>query len=171
MSTRNKSQLISICPHSQLTLELIRLLPTDKIIKDVTQLVLARRTRMCNFLEYKGAFPLPLPLLYRSRPALTRACWLEQTPRSCTAVTLPFSSYAVSDSTTMSSSPSRLSTGALGLLQMASKGRHSRSGQLGADGPPRLQIRRGAGSVLWQRLRVGPVSSSGSPVTSPPSPR
>ena len=26
-----------------------------KIVKDVTQLVLARRTRMCNFLEYKGA--------------------------------------------------------------------------------------------------------------------
>lgn len=26
----------------------------SKIIKDVTQLVLARRTRMCNFLEYKG---------------------------------------------------------------------------------------------------------------------
>jgi hypothetical protein len=26
-----------------------------KIIKDVSQLVLARRTRMCNFLEYKGA--------------------------------------------------------------------------------------------------------------------
>lgn len=25
-----------------------------KIIKDVSQLVLARRTRMCNFLEYKG---------------------------------------------------------------------------------------------------------------------
>ena len=25
-----------------------------KIVKDVTQLVLARRTRMCNFLEYKG---------------------------------------------------------------------------------------------------------------------
>lgn len=25
-----------------------------KIIKDVTQLVLSRRTRMCNFLEYKG---------------------------------------------------------------------------------------------------------------------
>ncbi|KAJ7269831.1 AP complex, mu/sigma subunit [Mycena rebaudengoi] len=24
-----------------------------KIVKDVTQLVLARRTRMCNFLEYK----------------------------------------------------------------------------------------------------------------------
>ena len=27
-----------------------------KIVKDVTQLVLARRTRMCNFLEYKGVF-------------------------------------------------------------------------------------------------------------------
>ncbi|KAJ5584578.1 uncharacterized protein N7459_004378 [Penicillium hispanicum] len=27
-----------------------------KIIKDVTQLVLSRRTRMCNFLEYKGGF-------------------------------------------------------------------------------------------------------------------
>lgn len=26
-----------------------------KIVKDVTQLVLARRTRMCNVLEYKGA--------------------------------------------------------------------------------------------------------------------
>jgi len=25
-----------------------------KIVKDVTALVLARRTRMCNFLEYKG---------------------------------------------------------------------------------------------------------------------
>ena len=30
--------------------------PKDKakIVKDVTQLVLSRRTRMCNFLEYKG---------------------------------------------------------------------------------------------------------------------
>ena len=27
-----------------------------KIVKDVTQLVLARRTRMCNFLEYKGVY-------------------------------------------------------------------------------------------------------------------
>jgi len=27
-----------------------------KIVKDVTQLVLGRRTRMCNFLEYKGLF-------------------------------------------------------------------------------------------------------------------
>jgi hypothetical protein len=25
-----------------------------KIVKDVTQMVLARRTRMCNVLEYKG---------------------------------------------------------------------------------------------------------------------
>lgn len=31
---------------------------TAKIVKDVTQLVLARRTRMCNFLEYKGSSPL-----------------------------------------------------------------------------------------------------------------
>ena len=28
-----------------------------KIVKDVTQLVLARRTRMCNVLEYKGLLP------------------------------------------------------------------------------------------------------------------
>ncbi|KAG9502838.1 hypothetical protein J7337_005672 [Fusarium musae] len=36
--------------------------PKDKakIVKDVSQLVLARRTRMCNFLEYKGRFPEPL---------------------------------------------------------------------------------------------------------------
>ena len=27
-----------------------------KIVKDVTQLVLARRTRMCNVLEYKGVW-------------------------------------------------------------------------------------------------------------------
>lgn len=31
-----------------------------KVVKDVTQLVLARRTRMCNFLEYKGAYSLCL---------------------------------------------------------------------------------------------------------------
>ena len=38
-------------------------LPTKqktKIVKDVTQLVLARRTRMCNFLEYKGRSWTPL---------------------------------------------------------------------------------------------------------------
>lgn len=34
---------------------------TAKIVKDVTQLVLARRTRMCNFLEYKGAPFSPPP--------------------------------------------------------------------------------------------------------------
>ena len=32
----------------------------SKIVKDVSQLVLARRTRMCNFLEYKGEEPNPL---------------------------------------------------------------------------------------------------------------
>ncbi|KAI8943047.1 hypothetical protein NX059_001083 [Plenodomus lindquistii] len=34
------------------------LAPKDKakIVKDVSQLVLARRTRMCNFLEYKGTW-------------------------------------------------------------------------------------------------------------------
>ena len=26
----------------------------QKIIKEVTQMVLSRRTKMCNFLEYKG---------------------------------------------------------------------------------------------------------------------
>jgi AP-1 complex subunit sigma 1/2 len=34
-----------------------------KIVKDVTQLVLARRTRMCNFLEYKGDLKRRLNLL------------------------------------------------------------------------------------------------------------
>ena len=32
-----------------------------KIVKDVTQLVLARRTKMCNFLEYKGMLYPTLP--------------------------------------------------------------------------------------------------------------
>ena len=41
-----------------------------KIVKDVTQLVLARRTRMCNFLEYKGA-PLFLLVMYLSMTAGT----------------------------------------------------------------------------------------------------
>lgn len=35
----------------------------SKIIKDVTQLVLARRTRMCNFLEYKGPYLFPFSVL------------------------------------------------------------------------------------------------------------
>ena len=34
-----------------------------KIVKDVSQLVLSRRTRMCNFLEYKGAYSLPASLM------------------------------------------------------------------------------------------------------------
>ena len=34
-----------------------------KIVKDVTQLVLARRTRMCNFLEYKGAYAYRMMLV------------------------------------------------------------------------------------------------------------
>lgn len=40
-----------------------------KIVKDVSQLVLSRRTRMCNFLEYKGqrAFPRHLPPSHFSR--------------------------------------------------------------------------------------------------------
>ncbi|KAF8847776.1 Adaptor protein complex sigma subunit [Acephala macrosclerotiorum] len=39
-----------------------------KIIKDVSQLVLARRTRMCNFLEYKGWLPwlLFMQVAYRN---------------------------------------------------------------------------------------------------------
>lgn len=32
----------------------------SKIVKDVTQLVLGRRTRMCNFLEYKGLLDAPV---------------------------------------------------------------------------------------------------------------
>ncbi|KAG5639287.1 AP-1 adaptor complex sigma subunit Aps1 [Sphagnurus paluster] len=42
-----------------------------KIVKDVTQLVLARRTRMCNFLEYKG-----------------RLYWTPMESLSCTRFTL-----------------------------------------------------------------------------------
>jgi hypothetical protein len=44
--------------------------PKDKakIIKDVSQLVLARRTRMCNFLEYKGSLSLALVPHQLARP-------------------------------------------------------------------------------------------------------
>jgi AP-1 complex subunit sigma 1/2 len=40
--------------------------PTSKakIVKEVTQLVLARRPRMCNFLEYKGPYMLHLNALH-----------------------------------------------------------------------------------------------------------
>ncbi|KAF8605522.1 Adaptor protein complex sigma subunit [Ceratobasidium sp. AG-I] len=40
-----------------------------KIVKDVTQLVLARRTRMCNFLEYKGT-----KVVYRRYASLFFVC-------------------------------------------------------------------------------------------------
>jgi AP-1 complex subunit sigma 1/2 len=33
-----------------------------KIVKDVTQLVLSRRAKMCNFLEYKGPHPHKAPV-------------------------------------------------------------------------------------------------------------
>ncbi|KAJ5124477.1 uncharacterized protein N7515_008302 [Penicillium bovifimosum] len=47
-----------------------------KIIKDVTQLVLSRRTRMCNFLEYKGGyFPRTNPLS-PTRPRTDRSLFL-----------------------------------------------------------------------------------------------
>jgi hypothetical protein len=58
------SIITTISPRQPLTLHPQRLAkwfttlsPKDKakIIKDVSQLVLARRTRMCNFLEYKGS--------------------------------------------------------------------------------------------------------------------
>ena len=42
-----------------------------KIVKDVTQVVLARRTRMCNFLEYKGESP-PAMAKLRSRALMDR---------------------------------------------------------------------------------------------------
>ncbi|KAI5124908.1 hypothetical protein M0805_007336 [Coniferiporia weirii] len=40
-----------------------------KIVKDVTQLVLARRTRMCNFLEYKDS-----KVVYRRYASLFFVC-------------------------------------------------------------------------------------------------
>ncbi|GAA5946552.1 hypothetical protein JCM21900_005921 [Sporobolomyces salmonicolor] len=44
-----------------------------KIIKDVTQLVLARRTRMCNFLEYKDS-----KIVYRRYASLFFVCGIGQ---------------------------------------------------------------------------------------------
>ncbi|KAK4335899.1 AP-1 complex subunit sigma-1 [Rhodotorula toruloides] len=43
-----------------------------KVVKDVTQLVLARRTRMCNFLEYKGALPLAALFRFQANPPRPR---------------------------------------------------------------------------------------------------
>ncbi|GAA5831558.1 Aps1p [Sporobolomyces salmoneus] len=44
-----------------------------KIVKDVTQLVLARRTRMCNFLEYKDS-----KIVYRRYASLFFVCGIGQ---------------------------------------------------------------------------------------------
>ncbi|KAH9899900.1 Adaptor protein complex sigma subunit [Cubamyces lactineus] len=44
-----------------------------KIVKDVTQLVLARRTRMCNFLEYKDT-----KVVYRRYASLFFVCGISQ---------------------------------------------------------------------------------------------
>ncbi|GAA5985013.1 hypothetical protein JCM10908_002488 [Rhodotorula pacifica] len=44
-----------------------------KIVKDVTQLVLARRTRMCNFLEYKDS-----KIVYRRYASLFFICGIGQ---------------------------------------------------------------------------------------------
>jgi len=87
----------------------VRPAQTAKIVKDVTQLVLARRTRMCNFLEYKGAStPLRSRCLTEAHPRERHT----QTPRSSTAATRASSSSAASARRTMSSSRSRSSTGA-----------------------------------------------------------
>lgn len=48
----------------------------SKIVKDVTQLVLARRTRMCNFLEYKGESDGHSTMLYPRRDACFTLCGL-----------------------------------------------------------------------------------------------
>lgn len=63
-----------------------------KIVKDVTQLVLARRTRMCNFLEYKGASlsgvftRSPVDLLHTSDQ--TQKLYTEDTPLCSSSVEL-----------------------------------------------------------------------------------
>lgn len=51
-----KAKVNKISPQQRLAKWFTTLSPKDKakIIKDVSQLVLSRRTRMCNFLEYKG---------------------------------------------------------------------------------------------------------------------
>ena len=51
-----KAKINRIAPQQRLAKWFTTLSPKDKakIIKDVSQLVLSRRTRMCNFLEYKG---------------------------------------------------------------------------------------------------------------------
>lgn len=53
---------LTLPPPQRLAKWFTTLSPKDKakIIKDVSQLVLARRTRMCNFLEYKGSLSLAM---------------------------------------------------------------------------------------------------------------
>jgi AP-1 complex subunit sigma 1/2 len=65
--------------------------PKDKakIIKDVSQLVLARRTRMCNFLEYKGV-PAWSPTFQRIKSACTYAPDLTSPDSPFSSLTLPF---------------------------------------------------------------------------------
>lgn len=75
-----------------------------KIVKDVTQLVLARRTRMCNFLEYKG-----IVLLAHAARARFDATGDGQTARLCTEDTHLYSSCVGLDRRTMSWSLWRLS--------------------------------------------------------------
>lgn len=65
-----------------------------KIVKDVTQLVLARRTRMCNFLEYKGMPAVPTvdvrEVAYASFTSKIRKWCTDDTPRysSCAGLGL-----------------------------------------------------------------------------------
>lgn len=63
--TRHPPKQVQVLPLTPFSLQRLAkwfttLSPKEKakIIKDVTQLVLSRRTRMCNFLEYKGDFLL-----------------------------------------------------------------------------------------------------------------
>jgi hypothetical protein len=73
-----------------------------KIVKDVTQLVLARRTKMCNFLEYKGMAEYCNPRLsFWTRLAKAPSDTAKQTQRSCTVDMLHCSSSAESDHPTM----------------------------------------------------------------------
>lgn len=54
--------------------------PKDKakIVKDVSQLVLARRTRMCNFLEYKGLSHDSHIMTFSTRHADGSGGWIDR---------------------------------------------------------------------------------------------
>jgi len=59
-----------------------------KIVKDVTQLVLARRTKMCNFLEYKGTWlSVPRVMLDHCR---RNGCFVFRFKGRLQAVCFPF---------------------------------------------------------------------------------